>query len=155
MMQDHPLSPEKPGLRNFSLHPEVVDDEIDLDAMGQDELLVLRARIDSKITGLRLSDVNLPKEALMQLQAAKALQAAASKKDTDIPMNQRAQVQNSISGIIKDLAKLQMQLYDSEYVKRLKSALVKVLKEMSPELQERFYELLEDEDERIEAEMGS
>lgn len=155
---DHPESPEKPlkksGLRDFSLHPDPKNDEIDVETMELDELLALRARIDAKIPGKSLNDVNLTREALIQFQMAKVLQVEANKVDTNVPVNQRAQVQNSLASILKELSKLQKELYDSEYTKRLKMAVIKVLKELPKSAQAKFYDLMEIEGELIEAEMG-
>jgi hypothetical protein len=154
-LADHPLSPEsQPKLGGFSLQNVQKTDKFDLDLMDQAELLALRDKIDGKITGINLSEINLPKEALVQFQRAKRLQEKASEA-TDIPMNQQAQVQNSLGSVLKDLAKIQMSLYDSEYLKRLKAATVKVVQTLPKEQQDQFFELMEEEALAVDAEMGA
>lgn len=147
--------PENTGLRDFSLEIKPKSSKTDLNSMDQSELLALRDEIDAKITGTSLSEINLAKEALLQLQKAKQLQVDAELDKKSIPMNQRAQVQNSIKGIISDLAGIQMKLYDSEYVKRLKAAVVKVVRTLPKEQQTQFFDLMDMEAEKVQAEMGA
>jgi hypothetical protein len=155
---DHPLSPENPpkktGLRSFSLGTEVKSSKIDLDKLDQKGLLELHAKVESRLVGMRLSDVNLEKETLLQFHRAKMLQEDANKSGTEVPMNQRAQVQNSLGNLLTTLAKMQMDLHDSESIKRMKAAVIKVMKEQDKAVQDRFFELLELEFERVETEMA-
>ena len=116
---------------------------MDLETMNQEQLLALRAEIDEKLTGITLIEVNLVQEALIQLKKAKILQLRASIPRSGIPMNQQAQVQNSISKILNDLGKLQIKLFDSEQRKRIQAATIKAVKLLPPEAQEKFFELYE------------
>lgn len=152
---DHPLSPEAAftGLQDFDLNPSQNTSKVDVESMNQADLLALHAKIEGKLTGITLSDVNLAKQALIQLKQAQILQIDATEDKKNVPMNQRAQVQNSIAGIIDKLAKIQMELYDSEYLKRLKGAVIKVVKTLPKPQQIQFFELLDLEAERIQAEM--
>lgn len=138
-MSDTTLS----DLQDFSLADVETNDKFDLSTMSQGELLALRAKIDGKLTGLSLSEVNLVKETLLQFQTAKSLQADANESGSDVPMNQRAQVQNSIANILTSLAKVQMELYDSERLKRLQAAVIKTVKKLPKEAQDTFFEALE------------
>lgn len=143
----------KPGsLKSFSLANTAKTPKFDLDRMNQDELLDLHAKIEAKLTGLSLADVNLEKEALIQLKRAKALQEKAS-TGSDVPMNQQAQVQNSIRNILEGLASLQIKLHDSETMKRWKAALIRSVKAQPKDFQVTFFTLLEDEAQVVEQEM--
>lgn len=143
----------KPALKDLGgLHDKSSEKgKIDLDTLDEAGLLALRADIDSRLPIKSLDDVNLVEESLRQLQMAKALQAKANEKDSGTPMNQRAQVQNSISNIITTLAKVQMELHTSERIKRIQSAVVKVVKQLPKASQDRFFELLEGELKQAEA----
>lgn len=133
------------GLRDFSLDPEDngSEDALKLDSLTQEELLALHAKIESRIGGLQLTEINLVKETLLQIHRAKVLQEDASKPNSGTPMNQRAQVQNSLAGLLTQLAKMQMDLYSSERIKRIQSAVIKVVKTLPQKQQDHFFDLLE------------
>lgn len=154
---DHPLSPESApfssGLRDFSLEKSENTSKFDLNTMDQSELLDLHSKVEEKLTGIRLSEVNLEKETLLQFQRAKALQIKANGA-TDVPVNQLAQVQNSIKGILESLSKMQQELHDSESIKRWKAALIRVLRAQPKEFQDAFFELLDQEAEATEQELS-
>lgn len=57
----------------------------------------------------------------------------------DIPANQIAQVFNTLSGILKEIVKLQTELYNAERVKRLEAATIAAIKTAPKEVQERFF----------------
>lgn len=137
-----PEAPKKSGLSDFSLAPSTNIDKFDLKGMNQADLLTLHAKVESKLVGIRLSEVNLEKETLIQFQRAKQLQEDAS-TTTDVPMNQRAQVQNSLANLLTSLAKMQMDLHDSESIKRWKAALVRVVKELPKEQHAKFFDLID------------
>lgn len=132
-----------PELKDFSLQQK--DNEaFNLDALTQEQLLELHAKVEKHLGGLALTEVNLVKETLLQMHRAKVLQEAAS-KDGGAPLNQRAQVQNSLSNTITQLAKMQVALYNSERVKRIQSATIRVVKTLPKAAQEQFFDLLERE----------
>lgn len=137
-------SSEPTGLQDFSLQPEDNDSTVKLDAMSVQELLDLHARIESKLGGLAITEVNLVKETLLQIRRAKELQEKAS-TDKGVPMNQRAQVQNSLGNMLVQLGKMQSELFNSERIKRIQQATIKVVKRMPKEYQDQFFELLEHE----------
>lgn len=131
------------NLQDFSLQEEDNErDVVKLEGMTREELLDLHSRIEQQIGGLELTQINLVKELLLQLHRGKALQEKASSAN-DAPLNQRAQVQNSLGNAIKDLAKIQSELYSSERIKRIQSAVIKVVKTLPKPQQDHFFELLE------------
>lgn len=149
-----PEGPKTRKLHDFSLNPSENTSKHDVSSMSQAELLELHAKVEARLTGIRLSEVNLEKETLLQFQRAKALQEDANKDKSEVPMNQRAQVQNSLANLLQSLAKMQMELHDSETIKRWKAALVRVVKELPIEQQTKFFELLEMEATATEAELS-
>jgi hypothetical protein len=147
-----PFVQNQSGLRDFSLSKTENSSKHDISALNQAELLDLHAKVEARITGLRLSEVNLEKETLLQFQRAKTLQEKAN--DTkDVPVNQLAQVQNSIRTILESLGKMQMELHDSETIKRWKAALVRVVKAQPKEFQAAFFEQLDAAGQEVEQEL--
>jgi len=146
---------EKPKLKDFSLQDRETSKKIDLDAMSQEELLMLHSNVEARLQGVRLQDVNLVRETLIQLQKAKALQGKAAETENNVPMNQRAQVQNSIASILSNLARIQIELHDSESIKRIKAALVRVLRTLPAEKQNEFFDLLDQETQKVLAEVDA
>lgn len=134
-----------PALQDFNLQPAENKPKVPLDDMSREELLDLHAKIEQKIGGLNLGEVNLVKETLLQIHRGKALQEDASNKESGVPMNQRAQVQNSLANLLSQLAKIQVTLYSSERIKRIQAACVKVVKTLPTKQQDAFFELLEEE----------
>lgn len=147
-------APKTGGLQDFSLEKTAKSSKFDLETMNQGELLALYAKIEGKLVGIRLSEVNLEKETLIQFQLGKALQEKANQPNSDVPVNQLAQVQNSIRNTLETLSKMQMELHNSETIKRWKAALVRVVKELPAESQAKFFELIEAEAAATEAELS-
>lgn len=111
---------------------------INLDSYDEAELLQLKSRV-SALLPLSLASVNLEEELLTQLSSAKALLADS----IDAPANQRSQVSNSITTILKQLVDLQTSITTTETIKRIERNLLEALKEF-PELQDRFMESYEE-----------
>lgn len=138
------------ALPRFGLHSTTPKVETrNIKDMSQEELLVLHTEIEGRLQGIKLKDVNLIKETMIQLQKAKALQADAAMQEKSTPVNQRAQVQNSIAGILRSLTTIQAELHDSESLKRLKSSLVAILKSLPDYLQEKTFAAIKAEIDRL------
>lgn len=133
-----------PELQDYNLQPDEAAPAPGIDTMTREQLLELHTKIEQKIGGLALTEINLVKETLLQIHRAKALQEAASNAK-DAPLNQKAQVQNSLGTMIKDLIKVQVALFNSERIKRIQGAVIKVVKTLPKPQQDRFFELLEEE----------
>lgn len=150
---------DAPGLQDYDLHVQttagkVTFEQIEeaLQGMTQEQLLILHSKVETKLEGVRLEDVNLVTETLLQLQKAKILQEKAA-TDRSVPMNQRAQVQNSLSNVISTLAKVQTELHSAESIKRLKAAVIRVVKTLPKDAQDNFFMLMEGEITQIEKDM--
>lgn len=140
------MNSDIPQLQDFSLDPE--DNEPGylkiVNTLNQKELLALHSHVESKLGSLSLPEINLIKETLLQYQRAKSLQELASTQG-GIPMNQRAQVQNSLANQLATLAKIQSDLFNSERIKRIHSAVVKIVKTLPKPQQDEFFKMLEEE----------
>lgn len=116
--------------------PEPPSDPLaELDTAG---LLDLRGRIDAHLPALKLTDLNLETEIVLQYQRAKALLGRVI-ADTKIPTNQKAQVANSCMAILEQLVKMQGKLYSAERFKAIEQCLIKALKTLPREAQEKFF----------------
>lgn len=62
------------------------------------------------------------------------------KLSDDIPANQVSQVMNTITSILKEIVKMQTDLYNTERIKQIESAIVKAIKLAPKEAQESFFE---------------
>ena len=108
-----------------------------------EDLLELRARIDAQLPDMTLRSVNIEQELVIQLLAAQALQKATLSDET-VAANQKAQVLNSAGNALANLAKLQVEIYDSERLKKIEAILIECLQELPMETQEQFFQLYEE-----------
>ena len=106
------------------------------------ELLELRAAIDALLPAVKLSDVDLEEELMLQFARTKGLYDAVV-KDENTPANQRAQVANSCTAILEQLIKMQKALYGAERMKALEQTLIRTLKQFPDDVQAKFFELYE------------
>ena len=63
--------------------------------------------------------------------------------DDRVPANQLAQLMNTISAILKEIVKMQTDLYNAERVKKLEAAMIQAIKLAPPESQQAFLEQYE------------
>lgn len=97
-----------------------------------------------------LKNLNLDAELYNAYAKAKNYLADVQ-SDEGIPPNQLAQLMNTISAILKEIVKMQTDLYNAERVKRLEAAMIQAIKLAPPESQQTFLE----EYEKILAEAGN
>lgn len=107
--------------------------------LDQKDLVNFREVVDSYLTEIRMDDINLVQSLLIQVKKAKILQKEAQ-NDKDVPVAQKVQTANSLANMLKDLSKIQMEIYNSERIKRMEGAIVRALKTLPTEAQEAFYE---------------
>lgn len=86
-----------------------------------------------------LRDLNLDGELYNAYAKAKNY-LADIQSDPEVPPNQVAQVFNTISAILKEIVKMQTDLYNAERVKKLEAAMITALKLAPKEAQEAFFE---------------
>jgi predicted O-linked N-acetylglucosamine transferase (SPINDLY family) len=92
----------------------------------------------SPVTATNLADLDLEQELLQQYKNAKLLLAEAIYDNSgETPLNQKAQVVNSITTILKQMADIKTQLYNAERLKHLETILVDTLKGF-PDMRDAF-----------------
>ena len=104
-----------------------------------------RVRVLVDIKAKSLSELDLDQELLQQYKDAKQLFKDIELDDLT-PMNQKAQIMNSITAILTKIVENQTALYDSERVKLIESILIDVLKQypdINAEFMERYKKALE------------
>ena len=90
-----------------------------------------------------LKSLNLDAELYNAYAKAKNYLAIVQSDDS-VPPNQIAQVFNTISAILKEIVKLQTELYSAERVKKLEAAMIEALKNTATEeVQDAFFTELE------------
>ena len=102
------------------------------------ELLIqYRDEITRHLPPLTLKDLNLEEEMLLQFHALRALQNGVL-NDEEFPLNQRAQVANSVASSLGRLAELQESLYSSERFKMIENLLIRTLNVLGEEVAGEF-----------------
>ena len=112
-------------------------DSINLDGFNLQDLLKLKSRIEERLPCL--NDLDLQQELVLQFASAKAMLADAQ-DDKRTPLNQKSQIINTASSLLKQLAEMQIKLYSAERNKALELCLIDILKEADPEDRDAFME---------------
>lgn len=110
-------------------------DSVDLSQYDAAELLRLQSRIAELLP--QASDLDLQAELVAQFLSAKQLLADAQ-RDTETPLNQKAQIINSAAALLKQLSDQQIKLHTSERFRAMEAALIDLLKDADPEEREAF-----------------
>lgn len=119
-MQDHRLTansgtpPEDPLQPMFDL----------LAALPDDALMRVRQFID-KTANIDIGSLDLADELGLTYRQGKSLLAQID-TDASIPMNQKAQVFNTVQSQLKQMVEMREQVYSQERLKRFEGALLKV-----------------------------
>lgn len=108
-----------------------------LDKLSTSQLLELKAEIDTKLGASSLKDLDLEQELLQQYNLTKKLLGEVL-EDDGVPANQKAQVVNSCTNILKELTQTQTELYNAERLKQMESALIRCLKTLDKTAQQEF-----------------
>jgi uncharacterized protein with PhoU and TrkA domain len=117
--------------------------QINLTGLEPDQLLELRARVDSMLPVRSLKDLDLASELVLQVMALQALQTRVMNDAGETPVNQIAQVANSLSAALGNLIKVQSDVYTSERLKTIESLLIEQVKTLPMEAQEAFFDAYE------------
>lgn len=113
------------ALKDHSLQSTVPRGTLaDLGLLSEIELLSLRAQIDGMLNLGTLKDIDLGAELTVQLRTVKALQLAAS-EDAETPVGQKAQAAMAVQRLLQDLVKMQTEIHNSEFAKRLEGMVIK------------------------------
>ena len=109
-----------------------------------EELIKIRDEITQHLPPMSLRDIDMEQELLLQYHSLRKLQNDVL-SDNETPVNQRAQVANSVSGVLAKIGELQQTLYDSERLKRIEKILVSVLEHLPVPVAEAFLTKYEEE----------
>lgn len=86
-----------------------------------------------------LADLNLEHELLDQYDRVKKLQTEVL-QDDEVPVNQRAQVANTVATTLQQLVKMQTDYYNAERFKAIEALVLKAIKTLPKEVAEKFVE---------------
>lgn len=115
-------------MKDFSLasKPKAATFSADhLNSLSEIELLELRGKIDT-ILQIQIGDLNLGEELSLQLRKAKSLFDKVS-EDKNTPVNQQAQLFNSIQALIDKLIKSRKIVFSQERLRRYEVAMLAAL----------------------------
>lgn len=101
------------------------------------ELVRCRDEITAALPSLQLSKMNLEEEMLLQYHTLRELQGTVM-EDDEVPVNQRAQVANTVAATLKTLGDQQIALYSSERFKQIENALIRELDKLPEDLAASF-----------------
>lgn len=85
----------------------------------------------------KLSEMNLEEEMLLQFHTIQTLQSGILNDDS-IPVNQRAQVANSVAATLNKLVDLQLAVYSSERFKSIETILIRALLKLPEKTAKQF-----------------
>ena len=104
----------------------------DIRGLTMAELVSLRLKIDAALGDVNLGDIDLSMELILQYRMTKML-FVSSMDEEEIALNQRVQAANSCSTILAQLAKLQVEVYDTDRLKKLEGAIYDTFKTLDSE----------------------
>lgn len=110
----------------------------DLAGMEFSELMELRNEIDRHLPAIKLSDVNLAEELVLQFQTVKHLQTDVLAIGSKTSAQQQAAVTNSCTSSLAHLVKMQTELHNAERFKVIEGLMVKHMKTLPLEVATKF-----------------
>lgn len=126
-----PLIPRVPFSPTVQRQAEELEEKLlELDEMDDLE--------DTQPGKENLLSIDMLAETIQLYRRAKKLMLKAMRVGSEAPVNQQAQVVNSLGALVKQLGSLQMRLYDSERLKKLETALIEMLADLPEEQQNSF-----------------
>jgi len=110
---------------------EVQKDSFPWASFATEDLIAYRDQIlealSNKGVALTLMDIDMEQELLLQYHSLRVLQSKVIESES-VPVNQIAQVCNSLSGTLAKVSDLQNSTYDSERLKKIESILIRALR---------------------------
>lgn len=113
-----------------------------LDGLPLDQLLKMRAEIDSRLPATSLKDIDLEHELVVQFITVKNLQSSII-DDSSVQANQKAQVANSCASTLQQLVKMQTEFFTAERFKEIENHLIASLRELPAAVVETFMDSYE------------
>lgn len=127
-------------LKDQQLKPKTAAPEPDiLEGMDDQQLLSLRHKIDLRLK-VEIKDLNLTEELGLNYRQGKVLLESVQ-NDPLTPVNQKAQVFNSVGAMLSNIVKLRDVVFSAERQKRFESSFLKVLEKMPAESKIAFFDM--------------
>lgn len=101
------------------------------------DLVAWRDQITAVLPPLSLAEMNMEEEVLLQYHSLRALQNDVL-GDEAIPLNQRAQIANSVTGALTKLVDMQSSVYTQERFKAIEGLMIRHLNRLPAEAAEAF-----------------
>lgn len=131
----------------MSLTPRVLHEVIRpqvkvlIEHMTPGELQEMRTAISLRLGDVAsLENVNLQEKVVIQLAQMESLLQELMGA-SDVPANQKAQVANSIHGLIAQLVKWRTDLFQADRISKLEGALLDAIKKQPDEVKDKFMEV--------------
>lgn len=105
-------------------------------------LVKYRDEILQNLPPTELDKFNMEQELLLQYHCVRELQNDVISDET-IPVNQRAQVANSVASVLNKIAELQVGVYTSERFKNIENLMVRTLSKLPEDLAAEFIDQYE------------
>lgn len=109
----------------------------DYSLLNPEELIRHYDEIKKHLPATSLKDVNLEEELLLQFHTLRKLQSGVL-GDAEFPLNQRAQVANTVGATLDRLVEAQEKVYSQERFKNLENLLVRHIKKLPEEVAEAW-----------------
>ena len=122
------------------IRPTPIPSTLDASVLGTLDYIKMRAQIDAILQDVNLQNLDMSQELVFQYLQTKDLLETV-RNDEEIDVNKRAQLINSLTSIIEKIAKMQIDLYNSDRLKKLEGAVVHALDATSPELKQKFLDI--------------
>lgn len=107
--------------------------------MSVEELIHHMDEIRKALPPTALAEVNLEEELMLQFQAVRALQSQVL-ADDEQPLNQRAQVANSVQTVLSKLIEMQDKVYSTERYKAFEQIMIRHLSKLPEDVAQAFLE---------------
>ena len=111
-----------------------------LDDLTDSQVITLRAAIDQRLN-LSLDSIDMKQELALQLRNAQSLYAEAA-DSSEIPANQKAQILNTISSILKSVTDIAETIHTIEKHKKIEVATLAAVKDLPTDAKDKFFDIL-------------
>ena len=132
-------APEVPLGRSSSPAPDLKPAPFNWKAFGVGQLVAWRDEITRLLPATTLKDLDLEEELLLQYHTIRELQGKVL-NDESLPLNQRAQVANTVGNTLIRLEELQRQVYTQERFKAIEGLVIRHMSRQSEEVVTAFME---------------
>lgn len=134
---------KNPGFHVEDEPADRLSDAITIETATLQQLLDLRAEIDTRLPATALKNLNLEEELVIQFQVVKQLQTTTLASNEE--SNKKAQVANTCAGVLQQLIRMQTEFHTAERLKNIESRLIKSLEVVPDKYLKEFFDWYESE----------